>query len=418
MLMPAILVLALLASSATVQPGQAQTPQAQAAQAQPQQSIVVNGIRIQDYRDRLAACLARHCPTNEDADATLALAEALFLEGDYAEGRAAVRASLNRNQRNARDFPEPVSDLFRAHARLSQHLGFYNDARRSGFGVLSALRTGIPTEDYRHFTARLEISEQLMGAGDFSSAKRELENLIRVARAAGREDVAIVAELRILWFTDIVDNQSDARRQLVDMSHLTAPSDRLRATSAKLVLARIYRAEGQSARADALLAEIGRSTSGARRHLISAPPYELQVRDHSRVRDTVDSGANVGPLAGGNFEVVNVLSLLSDNFEDKWIDVGFWIMPDGHVAGFEILRHRNDTDWADPLLTSLRGRVYSAGPEPTYRMERYTYTASLGPLTGTRMMRRGRDARVEYLDLTAGEAPPGPPPAPEPPASN
>jgi hypothetical protein len=411
MLMPATLVLALLVS-ATVQPNQAQTPQ-----AQPQQSIVVNGIRIEDFRDRLAACLARHCPTNEDADATLALAEAYFLNGDYAEGRAAVRASLNRNQHNARAFPEPVSDLFRAHVRLSQHLGFYNDARRSGFGVLNALREGIPTEDYRHFTARLELSEQLMNNRDFRSAKRELENLIRVARAAGREDVAIAAELRILWFTDIVDNQSDARRQLVDMSHLTSPADRLRATSAKLVLARIYRAEGQSARADALLAEIGRSTSGARRHLISAPPYELQVQDRSIVRDTVDGGGGVGALAGANFTVVNVLSLVSDNYEDKWMDVGFWIMPDGHVAGFEVLRHHNNIDWADPMLVSLRGRVYSTGPEPTYRIERYTYTASHRPVTGSHIIRQTSDARIEYLDLTAGETPPGPPPIPETPSN-
>ena len=48
-------------------------------QPAPQQSptITVTGPRIQDYRDRLAACLARRCPTNEDADSTLALAEAL-----------------------------------------------------------------------------------------------------------------------------------------------------------------------------------------------------------------------------------------------------------------------------------------------------------------------------------------------------
>lgn len=36
-------------------------------------TIVVTGQRILDYRDRLAACLARRCPPNEDIDATLAL---------------------------------------------------------------------------------------------------------------------------------------------------------------------------------------------------------------------------------------------------------------------------------------------------------------------------------------------------------
>src|SRR3954449_11281586 len=86
-------------------------------------AIVVTAQRIADYRSRLAACLARHCPTNEDADATLALAEALFLNGAYHEARDEVQASLRRNRGQARAFPEPVSDLYRAHARLSRHLG-------------------------------------------------------------------------------------------------------------------------------------------------------------------------------------------------------------------------------------------------------------------------------------------------------
>ena len=386
--------------------------------AAPQPTIVVTGVRLQDYRDRLAACLARHCPTNEDADATLALAEALFLEGDYAEGRAAVNESLRRNRDQARNFPEPVSDLYRAHARLSRHLGEYVDARRSAFGILRALQTGIPREDYRHFTARLEISEQLMQSGNFASAQRELRELARVARAAGREDVATVAELRMLWFEDIVDRQSTARARLIEMSRLTGPSQRMRATGAKLLLARIYRQEGHADRADALLAEIGRAgATAARRRLITSPPYQLQVQDHVAVRDTVDSGANVGLFAGGNFEVADVLSSLPDNFEDKWIDVGFWIMPDGHVAGLEILRNHNNPDWADPLLPAIRGRVYSAAPEATYRMERYTYTAGYQQISGTHIRRRSRAARVEYLDLTVPGQTPGPPPTAEAPSS-
>ena len=374
------------------------------------QTILVTGQRIQDYRDRLARCLARNCPTNEDADATLALAEALFLNGDYREGWAAVGASLRRNRRQASAYPEPVSDLYRAHARLSRHLGEYTDARRSAFGILSALRTGIPQEDHRHFTARLELSEMLMQSGNFPSARRELEDLARVARAAGREDVATVAELRIIWFELIVDSAGSGRQRLVEMSRLTAPGQRMRATGAKLLLARLYRVEGDAARADALLAEVAGATRGTRRRLLHAPPYHLQVQDHLAVRDTVDSGAGVGSMAGANFTVANVLSRLSDNFDDKWIDVGFWIMPDGHVAGFEILRNHNDPDWADPLIASIRRRTYSAGPEPTYRLERYSYTAGYERVTGTNIRRRTRAARVEYLDLTTPGAAPGPPP--------
>ena len=88
-----------------------------AQQAAPGQNITVTGVRIQDYRDRLAACLARNCPVNEDVDATLALAEALFLNGEYREARERRRASLGRNRdARPRSFPEPVSDLYRVDA--------------------------------------------------------------------------------------------------------------------------------------------------------------------------------------------------------------------------------------------------------------------------------------------------------------
>src|SRR5687768_1271471 len=96
------LALILLAAPAAAQQNERYT--------EPTEPIVVTGLRIQDYRDRLAACLARNCPPDEDADATLALAEAYFLNGDYVEGRQAVQASLGRNRDEARGYPEPVSD--------------------------------------------------------------------------------------------------------------------------------------------------------------------------------------------------------------------------------------------------------------------------------------------------------------------
>jgi hypothetical protein len=379
------------------------------AQAQPQGQdgdqpppIVVTGQRVQDFRDALRACLARNCPPNEDADATLALAEALFLNGGYHEARATVQASLRRNRDEARGFPEPVSDLYRAHARLSRHLGEDQDARRSSYNILDALQEGIPQEDHRHFTARLEISEALMTSGNFNSARRELEALARAARRAGRDDVATIAELRMLWFANIAQPQGDARQRLIQMSRLTEPAQRMRATGAKLLLARIYRAEGDAPRADALLAEIGRiGASSARRRLVSAPSYQLQVQAH-------EADNNMGEA----LNAANVLSRMSDNFEDKWIDVGFWVLPNGQVSGLEILRQSTNADWANPLLRSIRGRVYSEGPEPSYRLERYSYTAGYERVTGTNIRRRSRAARVEYLDLTTTEAQDAAPPPP------
>jgi hypothetical protein len=373
--------------------------------------IVVTGIRIQDYRDRLAACLARHCPVNEDVDATLALAEAYFLNGDYGPGRQAVRASIGRNRDQASAFPEPVSDLFRAHTRLSRHLGYDDQAARSANDILRALQAGIPQEDYRHFTARLEIADLQMGMGNANRARRELAELIRAARAANRDDVVAMAELRTIWFDYIVDAYGDSKSRLIEMTLATDPAQRFRANGAKVLLARIYRSENNTARADALLAEVGRGDGAqAQRRLISSPPYALQAHERTNAMELIaDSGTRRG--LESIMSMSNASHRVTDNFQDKWIDVGFWVMPDGRVSSLEIVRRSADAQWADPLVESIEGRVYSTGPEPTYRLERYTYTSGYTTATGTHMQQHSPNARVEYLDLTAnapGSSPPSP----------
>jgi hypothetical protein len=381
------------------------------AQQQPRggepQDITVTGVRIQDYRDRLAACLARNCPVNEDVDATLALAEALLLTGEYRDARSFVRASLGRNRNQARSFPEPVSDLHRANARLARHIGLDREARTSAFDTLNALQAGIPREDHRHFTARFEIAETQMLSGNFPGARRELGRLIQAARAAGRLDVVTIAELRDLWYEMIAFPASDARGRLIRWSRLTAPADRMRATGAKLMLARVYRSDGDIARADALLAEIGRGGASAQRRLLHSPPYQLAQQE---MRLEGDQDLLTGVAFG------NTLNRVTENYEDKWIDVGFWVGPDGRVSGLEVVRRGANDGWAQPLLESIRGRTYTTGPEASYRLERYSYTATYETVSGSRMQRRSPAARVEYLDLTVAEDPPRP--APGGPSSN
>lgn len=387
----------LFATFAAASPALSQPADERAEARQP--DIVVTGIRTQDFRDRLARCLARNCPPNEDIDATLALAEALFLNGEYPDARTAVRNSLRRNRDQARTYPEPVSDLYRADTRLARHIGLDREARTAAFGILNALREGIPQEDHRHFTARLELAEIQIMSGNFTGAQRELERLARVARAAGREDVATIAELRNLWYTLVAVQDAQARSRLIEWSRRTDPAQRMRAIGARILLARLYRNEGNIERADALLAEIGRGApSGARRRLIHAPRYQLYQQE---VRAPDDASISEAVMFG------STIHRTTENYEDKWIDVGFWILPDGHVSGVEVLRSgAREDDWARPLLTSIRDRTYSTADEATYRLERYTLTAGFESATGTRIARRGPGARVEMLDLTANQPEP------------
>ncbi|HEY5711895.1 MAG TPA: hypothetical protein VIT38_08375 [Allosphingosinicella sp.] len=376
-----ILLLTLLLSAA---PALAQQP----ANGGDNQTITVTGRRIADYRAALAACLARHCPVNEDVDATLALAEVEFEGGLFADARRDVAASLDRNRRHGAAFPEPVADLYRARARVARHLGMDDEAVRSTYNILHTLESGLPQEDYRHYTARLEIAEMMVVANRLNAAKQQLDTLAERARRGNRPDVAALAELRSVWLAYLMAPGSDQpRNRLIAMADDTAPDARMRSTGAKILLARLYRDQGEPARSDALIAEVARLNSG-RRNLIFTPPYELLEREN-----VAEGGAS------------NVNTRIADTFDGQWIDVGFWVQPDGHVQDLEILRHRGTPDWANPLLRSIRGRVYSPGPEPTFRLERYTYTAPLERTTGTRLLQRSARARLEYYDLSTGEPP-------------
>lgn len=370
-----------------------------ASQGSGGQEVTVTGRRIEDYRARLRACLARGCPPNEDVDATLALAEVQFESGEYADARRTILESLGRNRRHARAYPEPVADLYRSRARVSRHLGRGDESLRSTLDVRRTLDQGIATQDYRHFTASLEVAEAYTRASRLVEARDELNQLARNARAANRPDIATLAELRGTWISYLLAPYGEARARLLEMTRDT--TNRVRAVGAQILLARIYRDQGNPRQADQLVAELARRDTG-RRALVYSPPYVLQARE------TIEEGGTV-----------NVNTRVPDTFDRTWIDVGFWVMPDGRVDGLELIRQRGNTDWAEPLLRSIRGRRYTESTDntPTFRLERYTYTADLERVTGTRIMQRGQRARVEYYDLSTGEPPadvvlPDRPPAP------
>lgn len=370
---------ALAAASAAAQPGRGDG-----------QTVTVVGQNVQAYRNRLAACLARNCPVNEDVDASLALAESLFLNGEYRDARSIVRASLGRNRDRAAAFPEPVSDLYRVQARLARHIGYDREARLAAFDILNALRAGLPTEDHRHFTARLEIADMQFQSGNLNGALRALHDLIDIARAAGREDVVVRAELREAFYRlTAVPGNGEVRARLEQWANREDDANRFRATGARLLLARLYRGEGDITRSDALFDQVARSSAAsASRRLLYSPRFQLAQMSRLDGEDPLDP-ANLSPH-----------TQIPDDMENGWIDVGFWVGSDGRVSEVEILRRGAEPGWSGPLLRSIERRRYTSAAEPTYKIERYTYTSQWFQGTGSRLARRSPAARVEYLDLT------------------
>jgi hypothetical protein len=368
---------------------QAAPPTPQPAQDTP--PIIVTGKRLEDTEAALRACLARKCPPDEDINATLAHAENLFVAGDYEKARTTLLRSLGRNRKHADRYPVPVSDLYRSNALVANHLGFEEDYFQSSWGTLRALKEGIPDPTWRHFGARMEIARMTARLRGFDDAVRQYLSIAKDAEKAGRPDIAVLARLRGLAMAHRMRPSASIRRQIEKIAALTGPDTLYASSAAKLYLARLAGEAGKIAEAQAIIREV--AGAGVRALvLVYAPPYQLNVQEMDRTDPSVLDAPRGNPAYryGGNFD-------------DMWIDVGFWVQSNGHVADVKVLRKSTNASWADPLLKSIGGRLYAPLEQPSYRQERYTYTAGWETQTGSRIKRRSPRARVEYLDLTMRE---------------
>lgn len=385
------MVAALLLSALINVSAQAAAPPREPAQDTP--SIIVTGKRLQDTEAALRACLARKCSPDEDIAATLAHAENLFIAGDYRKARATLRSSLGRNRKHAERYPEPVSDLYRSNALVANHLGYDDDYAISTWGTLTALKDGIPDPDGRHFGARMEIARMTARLRGLEAGVRAYEGLAKDATKAGRPDIAVLARLRGLGMAYRQQPTDSIRRKIRQIAALTGPENRYASSTAKLYLARLAAESGKIAEAEALLGEVAGSGVNAL-VMIYAPPYRLNVQEF-------DAGyINEYDAAKGN-----PAARFGGNFDGMWIDVGFWVQPNGRVSDLKVLRNSGNKSWSEPLLKSIRGRLYAPLEKPSYRQERYTYTSRWEDQTGSHIKRRSPRARVEYLDLTMRETP-------------
>lgn len=351
--------------------------------------IVVTGKPLQETERSLADCLRRKCPPDQDIDSTLAHAENLFLAGEYKEARRIALASIGRNKGHARAYPVPVSDLYRVNGRIAAHLGEGRSYESSTLAVRRTLKAGLPKDDLRLIGADLEVASMSASLGRFDTALRIYEEVERESRRIGREDLAGKARVLAAWTLHLGGRTWLARKALEDIAADRSPGARMARLTSLILLSRLDRREGRLQSSDSLIGEL-RAMGGAKPILLYSPRIELTTR-------------GVGRFGGS---VTHLMA--TDNFDDRWVDVGFWVTPDGRVDDAEILRSRGSTSWAAPLLQSIAGRIYSpvADPGGTYRVERYSYTSLWrSDVTGTRLRQRSPNARIEMLDLTAEPEP-------------
>lgn len=347
-------------------------------------TIVITGTPMRVTERALKECLARKCSPEEDIDASLAHAENLFVAGDYKKARSVTKASIGRNARHARKLPVPVSDLWRANGRISAHLGESWDYRWSTTAIRRTLKAGLPIDDPRLIGASLEAASMYASLGHSERASQIYKEAQDDAIRIGRPDLAGVARVRAAWLQELGGYTQSARATLRNIASDRSPGARVPRLAALVLLARLDRRQGKTGSADALIAEL-RSLRSTKPFLLFSPPISIP--------------AGLGPMTSKSGSVG---PLTEHEDIDVWVDIGFWVTPDGKVSEAEVLRSNGSTRWAAPLLRSIQGRLYSpmAGGQGAYRVERYTHTALWMIATGTRIKVRAPETRVEYMDLT------------------
>jgi tetratricopeptide (TPR) repeat protein len=380
------------------------------------QPIVVVGERIKDARGKLQACIARNCPPNEEIDAALALAEIQLVSGEYRDARSTLLRSLKRNKDEAKRYPIPVSDLYRANGKVAAHLGYDQDYYRSTFGIYHTLKNGLPSEDSRKYSALMEVAEMNYRTRGHERARIYYDLVAKRARADGRPDIAAIAELRSA-IRHLPPGSTWQLSAINRIAGLQGKEMRAPVLEARLALARMAFEKKDEQRAQAVLQELA-SLNIKRPILIYSPPFNLpdgpsSPGEASRPTGYQNTSSVVDAETGNRRTARNLESRgpstfatnhMAINVEDEWMDVGFRITPEGRVADLKVLRRSGDNGWAPPLLASIAGRRYTPGKDnhpASTRIERYTYTSALEKGASTRVAVHSPKARIEYLDLSS-----------------
>lgn len=389
-----------------------------AARQAPVNDVVVTGQRLSETERALKACIARKCPVEEDIAATLRHAENLFVAGRYQQARNTLYAGRDRTRRFAKTYPVAVSTVTRAIATVSAHLGEPEPYQLSTIDTLDVLKAGLSRDDARVLAARIEVADMYGRLGRFEVAD---ETYLSVANRARELDLVHVqgkAELRrASLYSGYAANEpsSYASGESEAIARILANPDpryRVFVQAARVLQARARLRAGDSKPLDSVLADLRREGATKRPVLVYAPPINL-IRDSARgayLRANQDSGI------GTSAPVLNEYARLPLRlYDDQWVDVSFYVAPDGHVTDVGILRGSTkleSDDWVKPILGSIALRRYlpldrDATDPGVLRVERYTLTSLTEVRTGSHIPQRSPEPRIETLDLSLDPAPSG-----------
>lgn len=362
--------------------------------------IVVTGNRLSDTKKALDACVSRNCPPKEDIAATLAHAENLFVAGQYENAQNIAAAGIRRNRGHAAELPREVASLFRAHARLSAHLGEAGLERASTTDMVSSLRAGLDGNNPDVLVGQIELADVFAKQMNYAIAENDYRQIEKAALAIGNRKIEGYARFRrgvLLASLAKPDYAYTVRASAVlrELADSTVPEHAVFADAARNGLARLALRNASPERIEQMLASIQSGTPTARPTLLYGEPVIL---NNAR---TATNSRSEGAMTS------RTALMSADLVEDQWIDVAFYIDANGRPQEIETIRTSNgySGDWADAVTKSIGTRRYAPltivdGQPGVFRVERYTKTATLETMTGSRLAARSPVSRIEMTDLS------------------
>lgn len=374
-------------------------------------TIVVTAIRLEATAAKLKACIAQHCPPIDDIAASLAHAENQFVAGDYRGARSTLLAARGRDRRYAAQYPVAVAGLLRANARIAAHLGEKDAFQLGTIDTLSALKSGLPEQDPQILGARIELGDMWRRLGDSGEAARIYRSVISQARDAGEINVQGLAMLRLATLLDALESApgkiSRGAQQLInEMTSNKDPRYQVFAQAAKLLVIRLALRDGDpgaDSALNSLLKEVAPTETPV---LVYGPSLSDRITySRSAIRSALGgSGARSSVPTRTEFN-----NLSTEEFDNQWIDISFYVAPDGHVEDAQILRQSaklsDSIGWVPAIVDIVAARRYlplklDPSDPGVLRVERYTRASFYEYSTGSRLRQRSADGYIEMTDLS------------------
>lgn len=359
--------------------------------------IVVSGKRLDDaYRE----CVDQACPPLRDAQVSIAYAERQFREGAYVKARKTLAAAVARNKRYAATDPKPVAAIYEAYATAALHDGEMDVYRKAVAGQVGTLRRNLPPTDPAVIAVAFTTGDMWVALNKGEAADSSYRAVEQRSLAQGNATLAMVAALRRVGLASAQGYPDKAARLMAEAEARPAAADPALRTVLRVVRLRLAARRTDNRQVDQLVEEIGHDVS-TQPVLIWAPPYEPTAQ--AAARD-----------AAHKFDLVDPVAPTSGEFDPvKWVDIGFWIRPDGRTEQSEILRGSQSTSWASYLLKQVSARRYTGIPTANgntgvYRIERFTLRGTYVAPKGSLVRRRAGPAELEVIDLTEPDTSPTP----------